>query len=126
MSDTQRIETCCACDVPTGKAGKHDDSLYVYHEILGDIGPFCEACYLLEHIAYAERHRQEVATLRARIEELEEELQDRDDTFRRIVELADSVIAANQTRMDVNPMECINANALALHLAHKAKEGGRA
>ena len=36
--------------------------------------------------------------------------------------LADSVIAANQTRMDVNPMECINANALALHLAHKAKE----
>jgi len=35
--------------------------------------------------------------------------------------LADSVIAANQTRMDVNPMECINANALALRLAHKAK-----
>jgi len=28
--------------------------------------------------------------------------------------------------MDVNPMECINANALALHLAHKAKEGGEA
>jgi len=41
-------------------------------------------------------------------------------------EQADSVIAANQTRMDVNPMECINANALALHLAHKAKEGDRA
>ena len=72
MTDTQRIETCCACDVPTGKAGKHDDSLYVYHETIGDIGPFCEDCYLIEHIANAERYRQELATANARIAELTE------------------------------------------------------
>ena len=65
------IELCCACDNPTGRAGKQDDSLFVYHETIGDIGPFCEDCYSIELIANAERYGQENTTLRAQIAELE-------------------------------------------------------
>ena len=33
-------EHCAECDALTGRAGKHDDSLYHAHE-----GPFCAECY---------------------------------------------------------------------------------
>jgi len=35
-----RLEKCCLCDVPTGYAGKGEDSLY-----LEDAGPYCDGCY---------------------------------------------------------------------------------
>ena len=34
------IELCCKCDDPTGRAGRHEDSLYA-----GDFGPYCEDCW---------------------------------------------------------------------------------
>ena len=37
-----RIERCCACDEPTGRAGAADDSLFTDNE---GIGPFCVCCY---------------------------------------------------------------------------------
>ena len=36
-----KIERCCACDEPTGKAGAGDGSLYTDY----GIGPFCVRCY---------------------------------------------------------------------------------
>ena len=33
-------EICINCGDPTGKAGKGDDSLYLYDE-----GPYCQDCY---------------------------------------------------------------------------------
>ena len=33
-------EHCCECGRPTGRAGKHDDSLYV-----DDDGPYCYECF---------------------------------------------------------------------------------
>ena len=35
-----QLETCCACECPTGRAGRGEDSLYV-----GDEGPYCETCF---------------------------------------------------------------------------------
>ena len=35
------LEYCCACDYPTGRAGRLDDSLYTDD----DDGPFCVECY---------------------------------------------------------------------------------
>lgn len=35
-----KLEICIACGDPTGKAGKGDDSLYLY-----DDGPYCRDCY---------------------------------------------------------------------------------
>jgi len=37
----ERIERCCECDQPTGKAGMGDGSLYLD----GGQGPFCDSCY---------------------------------------------------------------------------------
>ena len=37
---SKRIERCCECDEPTGKAGRLDDSLFDEGE-----GPFCEDCF---------------------------------------------------------------------------------
>ena len=34
------LEYCVKCDTPTGRAGRHDDSLFI-----GDEGPFCEGCH---------------------------------------------------------------------------------
>jgi phage terminase large subunit-like protein len=34
------LEHCCACDRPTGRAGRGEDSLYA-----GDFGPYCEDCW---------------------------------------------------------------------------------
>ena len=39
-----RIERCCDCDDPTGRAGRADDSLYVETED-DVIGPLCAECY---------------------------------------------------------------------------------
>jgi len=40
------LEYCCECGEPTGRAGAHDDSLY-----LDDgAGPFCEECYLERYV----------------------------------------------------------------------------
>ena len=36
------VEYCCACDEPTGRAGKGDDSLYC--EVCGR-GPYCSECF---------------------------------------------------------------------------------
>ena len=49
----QRIERCCECDEPTGKAGRLDDSLYDDGE-----GPFCEDCF---HKRLAKKAREEQA-----------------------------------------------------------------
>ena len=35
------LEHCCECGQPTGRAGKHDDSLYFDD----DDGPYCGECY---------------------------------------------------------------------------------
>ena len=37
----ERLECCCKCDDPTGKAGKGGDSLFLDN---GE-GPFCEDCW---------------------------------------------------------------------------------
>jgi len=34
-------EHCYKCDAETGRAGRHDDSLYADN----GAGPFCESCY---------------------------------------------------------------------------------
>lgn len=39
---TLTYEMCCACDSPTGRAGRDDDSLYCP---VCDAGPFCEECF---------------------------------------------------------------------------------
>lgn len=36
----KKLELCCECGQPTGKAGILDDSLYIDGE-----GPFCDECY---------------------------------------------------------------------------------
>jgi len=39
----RRLEYCCDCGEPTGRAGRGDDSIYV--EVDGqEIGPLCEEC----------------------------------------------------------------------------------
>lgn len=38
------IELCCECDQPTGRAGKHDDSIYIHYPDK-EIGPLCEECW---------------------------------------------------------------------------------
>lgn len=37
-------EHCCACGQETGRAGKHEDSLYIELEN-DEIGPLCVDCY---------------------------------------------------------------------------------
>jgi len=37
-------EYCCECEEPTGRAGRHDDSIYIGGPD-GEIGPLCEECY---------------------------------------------------------------------------------
>lgn len=39
---SKKLEYCCQCGTPTGKAGAGDDSLYV-----AEIGPLCDECYQL-------------------------------------------------------------------------------
>lgn len=42
-----RIEYCCECEQPTGKAGRCEDSLYPISKIdENEIGPLCDECYL--------------------------------------------------------------------------------
>lgn len=37
------IELCSECDKPTGRAGRHDDSIFIL--ILDkEVGPLCEEC----------------------------------------------------------------------------------
>lgn len=44
------LEHCLNCGDPTGRAGRHDDSLFE-----GDIGPFCEDCWAHRYkIGYAD------------------------------------------------------------------------
>ena len=38
---SDRVERCAVCDEPTGRAGLHEDSLYLED----GYGPLCEACY---------------------------------------------------------------------------------
>lgn len=39
-------ELCVECDEPTGKAGRCEDSLYLYAVSSGnEWGPLCEICY---------------------------------------------------------------------------------
>ena len=40
LSPAEADEHCCACDQPTGRAGRGEDSLYA-----GDFGPYCEDCW---------------------------------------------------------------------------------
>lgn len=41
---SKEIERCRKCDEPTGRAGIHDDSIFIEYE--GDVyGPLCESCY---------------------------------------------------------------------------------
>ena len=65
MSD--RIEVCCNCGDPTGKAGPMDDSVYCQC----GVGPFCDNCddqHISECLA---EHVEKNAALAARIAELE-------------------------------------------------------
>ena len=39
-----RIEHCHFCDLPTGKAGASEDSIYISWDD-GEIGPLCDACW---------------------------------------------------------------------------------
>ena len=34
------LEICTNCGEPTGRAGRHEDSLYA-----GDFGPYCDECW---------------------------------------------------------------------------------
>ena len=36
------LEYCCECDGVTGRAGRHDDSLYADD----DNGPYCDECFI--------------------------------------------------------------------------------
>ena len=51
-------ELCSECDEPTGRAGKHEDSIYI-----GSFGPFCEDCV-------AEQTESIVDCLECRVAEL--------------------------------------------------------
>ena len=52
-------EHCCECDSRTGRAGRHDDSLFA-----GDYGPLCEECYdaLIEAAPKIKRERDLLKT----------------------------------------------------------------
>jgi hypothetical protein len=39
------LEMCFICDQETGRAGKLDDSLYVYDKAGDETGPLCEGCF---------------------------------------------------------------------------------
>jgi hypothetical protein len=40
-----RLEYCCECDQPTGRAGRGDDSIYVINALTKDeVGPLCPEC----------------------------------------------------------------------------------
>ncbi|MDD4984369.1 MAG: hypothetical protein PHQ43_01070 [Dehalococcoidales bacterium] len=39
-----KIERCCLCDQPTGRAGRSEDSMYVTTD-RAEIGPLCADCY---------------------------------------------------------------------------------
>lgn len=41
----EKLEICCLCDAPTGRAGKYDDSIYGEN---GD-GPYCEECFMWKY-----------------------------------------------------------------------------
>lgn len=41
MPEPPPFEYCCLCQEATGRAGRHDDSLYCDD---CDAGPFCEVC----------------------------------------------------------------------------------
>lgn len=40
MGEQEKLERCCYCDEPTGKAGRGDDSNY-----LDSVGPYCDEHY---------------------------------------------------------------------------------
>jgi len=41
----KKYERCCHCDDLTGRAGVHDDSIYLTMKADGEYkGPFCEDC----------------------------------------------------------------------------------
>ena len=49
----EQYEECVRCGEKTGRAGKGDDSLYIY-----SIGPFCQNCYdkVIEFDAYIKQN----------------------------------------------------------------------
>ena len=63
------LEKCCACDEPTGRAGRCDDSLF-----MDDDGPFCEACFEATIQSAAEGVIQEADQLRSHNDALRAEL----------------------------------------------------
>lgn len=64
------LEMCANCDQPTGKAGRHEDSLYLDNWA----GPLCETCYeeAIPELALAYGSvKSELSRLRERVRELE-------------------------------------------------------
>jgi hypothetical protein len=47
-----KYEYCCKCDMPTGKAGAGEDSLYTENA-----GPFCEDCFPEQAIEQVEQEK---------------------------------------------------------------------
>ncbi len=41
MAEPRRLERCCVCDDPTGRAGAGEDSIFCER---CEVGPFCEEC----------------------------------------------------------------------------------
>ena len=65
-----KYELCYACNQPTGRAGRGEDSLYL-ESPNGEIGPLCESCW---GAFRRDDLEGENATLTRRVEDAEKEL----------------------------------------------------
>lgn len=102
----EKIEHCCACDEPTGRAGAADDSLYTN----SDYGPFCYSCY--EGASWADA---ELTRLRAINKAYEKQIAE------------SAAVYAERDRLK-EELQCVNECAVTLQrqvdeLCRRAKDG---
>ena len=89
---TNRIERCCLCDEPTGRAGKYDDSIFIDLPNC-TLGPLCETCMhgLEDWCADNTGSAAELAAMTERAEKAERE---RDRVLARMVDTMSRMIAS--------------------------------
>ena len=56
------IELCSLCNEETGRAGRHEDSIYICPGLPCEVGPVCETCYS-SFTAFFDTEERELLTI---------------------------------------------------------------
>lgn len=56
------IELCSLCNEKTGRAGRHEDSIYICPGLPCEVGPLCETCYS-SFTAFFDTEERELLTI---------------------------------------------------------------